>query len=230
MHPDRKIGIAMGILLVGVVAALFFRNEPLDVDDSLTMRRERELNERLRERDVAIYLDGDARDREDGEDPLEFNLKDLFGRLDSQHSGPPIPLAAPGVIESKPLNSDVKPQAPLKFHPPVDEPPEEVASHQSADSERDTPSDSLVSKDSGMAEIFQNPGSHAEGGESGNKTPSGDFEEYTVRFGDTLSGISERVLGSQNRFREIYDINKDRISNPDRLQVGKAIRVPRVIR
>ena len=29
MQTDRKIGFAMGILLVGIVAALFFRNEPL---------------------------------------------------------------------------------------------------------------------------------------------------------------------------------------------------------
>ena len=45
MHPDRKIGIAMGILLIGVVAALFFRNEPLAEEESgLSVSREQQLN------------------------------------------------------------------------------------------------------------------------------------------------------------------------------------------
>ena len=56
------------------------------------------------------------------------------------------------------------------------------------------------------------------------------FTEYTVKFGDTLSEISERFLGSQGRYREIYDANKDRMSSPDQLKVGKAIRIPRVLR
>ena len=54
-----------------------------------------------------------------------------------------------------------------------------------------------------------------------------DFEEYTVRYGDTLSQIAERFLGSQARFLDIYEINKDRLSAPDRLQIGKAIRIPK---
>ena len=61
-------------------------------------------------------------------------------------------------------------------------------------------------------------------------TDRSECQEYTVKFGDTLSEISERFLGSQNRYREIYEMNKDRMSSPDRLRVGRAIRVPRVIR
>ena len=63
MHPDRKIGIAIGILLVGVVAALFFRNEPLVVDDGLSLRRENELNQRLQDRDVTIFANDSAADQ-----------------------------------------------------------------------------------------------------------------------------------------------------------------------
>ena len=39
MHTDRKIGFAMGILLIGIVAALFFRNEPLVDTRVPTVRR-----------------------------------------------------------------------------------------------------------------------------------------------------------------------------------------------
>jgi hypothetical protein len=89
MHPDRKIGIAMGILLVGVVAALFFRNEPLPVDDSLSVRREQELNERLRERDVSVYLSDDL-DSDVNSEP-KFDLPELLDRMKSRKSIAPQP-------------------------------------------------------------------------------------------------------------------------------------------
>jgi nucleoid-associated protein YgaU len=56
MHSDRKIGFAMGILLIGVVAALFFRNEPLPITDQLSHPRRQQLNQRLRDRDIAVYI------------------------------------------------------------------------------------------------------------------------------------------------------------------------------
>ena len=68
MHTDRKIGFAMGILLIGIVAALFFRNEPLLLTDVPAVRRERELNARLRERDVAVYLNDSKTETPDAAD------------------------------------------------------------------------------------------------------------------------------------------------------------------
>jgi len=54
------------------------------------------------------------------------------------------------------------------------------------------------------------------------------FEEYVVKYGDTLSGIAQRKLGSQKRFLDIYNANQDRMASPDRLEVGKPLRIPRV--
>jgi len=53
------------------------------------------------------------------------------------------------------------------------------------------------------------------------------YDEYVVEYGDTLSDIAERFLGSPNRYSEIYEANRDRISAPDQLRVGKALRIPR---
>jgi nucleoid-associated protein YgaU len=58
--------------------------------------------------------------------------------------------------------------------------------------------------------------------------PPAEFEEYVVKYGDTLSGIAQKFLGSQSRYQEIYEANRDRMSSPDRLDVGKPLRIPRV--
>ena len=34
MHPDKKVGLALGILLIGIVGALFFRNEAPESDQT----------------------------------------------------------------------------------------------------------------------------------------------------------------------------------------------------
>jgi len=49
---------------------------------------------------------------------------------------------------------------------------------------------------------------------------------YTVKAGDTLNRIAKRELGSYNRWREIYEANRDKIKNPDELQVGMVITIP----
>jgi LysM repeat protein len=50
---------------------------------------------------------------------------------------------------------------------------------------------------------------------------------YTVRRGDTLSKISQHFLGDSNRYREIFEANRDQLQNPNaRLKVGMTLRIP----
>lgn len=48
--------------------------------------------------------------------------------------------------------------------------------------------------------------------------------EYKIRAGDTLSQISQRELGTKDRWRELVDANPG--LDPARLSVGKVIRLP----
>jgi len=50
---------------------------------------------------------------------------------------------------------------------------------------------------------------------------------YEVRKGDTLSGIASAQLGDGSRWKEIYDLNRDRLSSPSVLHVGATILLPR---
>ncbi|HEX9268171.1 MAG TPA: LysM peptidoglycan-binding domain-containing protein [Candidatus Limnocylindria bacterium] len=50
---------------------------------------------------------------------------------------------------------------------------------------------------------------------------------YTVDSGDNLSAIAKQELGDANRWREIYDLNKDVIGdNPDLIQPGMELKLP----
>jgi nucleoid-associated protein YgaU len=58
-------------------------------------------------------------------------------------------------------------------------------------------------------------------------TPTGPIPKlYTVKRGDTLSGIAKAKLGNANRWREIFDLNRDVISNPDRIIPGQILVLP----
>jgi nucleoid-associated protein YgaU len=52
------------------------------------------------------------------------------------------------------------------------------------------------------------------------------FEQYTVREGDTLSDIARRLLGARGRWQELYDLNRDRVRNPDDVSPGTVLKVP----
>jgi cell wall-associated NlpC family hydrolase len=49
---------------------------------------------------------------------------------------------------------------------------------------------------------------------------------YTVRSGNTLSGIAYRVYGSAGQWVLIYNANRTRISNPNLIYVGQRIYLP----
>ncbi|MBN1514419.1 MAG: LysM peptidoglycan-binding domain-containing protein [Phycisphaerae bacterium] len=49
---------------------------------------------------------------------------------------------------------------------------------------------------------------------------------YTVKSGDSFWRIADRELGDGNRWREVYELNKDQVSTPDRLKVGQVIQLP----
>ena len=56
--------------------------------------------------------------------------------------------------------------------------------------------------------------------------PAGDPQTYTVQSGDCLWDIAARELGSGLRWSEIYDLNRDILSDPDRIQIGQELVLP----
>src|SRR5215212_7665149 len=46
----------------------------------------------------------------------------------------------------------------------------------------------------------------------------GAAQSYTVKAGDTLSKIAKEHLGNANAYMEIFNANKDQLSDPDKIQ------------
>ncbi|TEU19048.1 MAG: LysM peptidoglycan-binding domain-containing protein [Anaerolineales bacterium] len=49
---------------------------------------------------------------------------------------------------------------------------------------------------------------------------------YVVELGDSLSKIAKEVYGDGSRWREIFEANKDKISDPGRIYPGQELRIP----
>jgi len=49
---------------------------------------------------------------------------------------------------------------------------------------------------------------------------------YTVKSGDTLSKIAKEFLGNANAYMEIFNANKDQLSDPDKIKPGQQLRIP----
>jgi hypothetical protein len=52
------------------------------------------------------------------------------------------------------------------------------------------------------------------------------LEDYAVQHGDTLSRLARSRLGSAKSWRILFDLNRDRIDDPDMLAIGMVIRLP----
>jgi nucleoid-associated protein YgaU len=49
---------------------------------------------------------------------------------------------------------------------------------------------------------------------------------YTVKPGDTLSKISKQFYGSATDYMRIFEANKDKLTDPDKIQVGQELKIP----
>ena len=50
--------------------------------------------------------------------------------------------------------------------------------------------------------------------------------EYIIKKNDSLWDIAEEQLGSGHRWKYIYELNRDRIKNPNKLNAGQSILIP----
>ena len=50
---------------------------------------------------------------------------------------------------------------------------------------------------------------------------------YTVQSGDTLSKIAKAHLGDANAYMKIFEANKGLLSDPDKIQPGQVLTIPK---
>ena len=53
---------------------------------------------------------------------------------------------------------------------------------------------------------------------------------YTVRPGDTLSKIAKEKLGDPSAYTEIFNANRDQLSDPNKIKPGQVLKIPQSAR
>lgn len=84
-----------------------------------------------------------------------------------------------------------------------------------------------------VADIQVTGGGHPSAGSAGPVGTSGSRSTaatagrtYTVKAGDTLSEIARDQLGSAGSYMKIFELNKDQLSDPDKIKPGQVLRLP----
>ena len=63
--------------------------------------------------------------------------------------------------------------------------------------------------------------------EGGDATPEDwQSDTYTVKSGDTLSGIAKSVYGNAGKYMVIFEANKPMLSDPNKIYPGQVLRIP----
>ena len=64
------------------------------------------------------------------------------------------------------------------------------------------------------------------GGAGGGGAATQSQRTYTVKAGDTLSKIAKEHLGDANAYMDIFNANKDQLSDPDKIKPGQVLKIP----
>ncbi len=67
-------------------------------------------------------------------------------------------------------------------------------------------------------------GAGAEGGAAGGASKQS--RTYVVQSGDTLSKIAKEYYGDAGKYMDIFNANTDKLSDPDKIQVGQELVIP----
>lgn len=199
MQRDQKVGLALGVLLIGAVAAFFFRNEPDPGARMSQLESAEEVNREIAEKRLTPYFSetDDPSDEDSaastnrhrvaetrtGErrlprwDELKSDGSDPFTAESVEHR---IPAPAPDPIPTGTESADLQPAAPVP-----------------------TAADELL-----------------------NSAPPPLETLHEVQRGETLSSIAGKYLGSQARYLEIFEANQDQLRDANDLQVGMKLRIP----
>lgn len=71
-----------------------------------------------------------------------------------------------------------------------------------------------------------NEGNAGEAVNEGAGGASKESKTYTVKSGDTLSKIAKEHYGDANRYMEIFNANRDKLSDPNKIQPGQELVIP----
>lgn len=79
-----------------------------------------------------------------------------------------------------------------------------------------------------MADIRVKPGAQAQAAQAAPAAaPQRQaMQTYTVQSGDTLGSIAKRLLGNAGDYMEIFNANRDQLTDPNMIKPGQVLKIP----
>lgn len=222
MHRDKKVGLALAILLCSIVGAFFFRddaprnNEP-DLKDGSR------LDQKIaRDNSRGPYSEAEARTR--GTDPRRpaDRSRDGFQQSDLPEFLRDNPKGGNSTTQRNRVNGSRDPSSnsdrlgnPSDFNtltpPPQDAPAMPIRPLHNDDW------DAVASNDGQGVR---------RGGIDVAPAITGPTRSHVVVDGETLSSIAGKYLGSQTRYQEIFQANRDQLKSANDLKIGMKLTIP----
>jgi hypothetical protein len=217
MQRDMKIGMAVGVALIGIVGALFFRREPESKDREAPppLQDTEDLDQRIGEKEKGPYMDGveEFPDRAAPVPPPQ--TAGAKSAAKSTNTDAPRFLTSEEEARNRDLLSRKKGAAP----DPIPSVPVKKDNVVAAD---DIPAHNSEWEPAGPAVKKST--------EPQRSVPSGTVRTpgrtHVIQAGDTLSGLASKYLGSSARYRELYEANRNVLRSPDDLREGVTIVIP----
>ena len=210
MHHDKKICFGLGILLVGIVAALFFRNESGAgaAEQTPQLVDAKSLDEKIADKPVRPY-ESSSVSRSSRRRPTAVSnhgnavLAFTYNGFDSDSSDGKFGSVS---ISQDPPPDPIPPKSQIVQVTQVMDPDHNSAWSVGAGA-------GFTSKPS-PRNISRSRSTHKK------------MRTYRVKSGDTLTGISQKLLGSYRYYALIYRANRDVLKTPDSVRAGMLLRIP----
>lgn len=217
MHPDKKVGLALGILLIGITGAFFFRNEAPDTtQEPPVLTDQYSVDQRVGQKPGGPYmpeLDSQNRENELGAVPQVPFPSVMSHDLDRPVPDPHQQNRTVAVDGSRvvPLPG---PDLGERFVPAIGS----GGGMLIGDVARPTVDGSMPRLHS------QRHGSPQPAQPLASSKPR--FIIHEVVSGDNLSRLAGKYLGSHSKYLTLYEANRDVLKSPDDLYLGMKLKIP----
>jgi LysM domain-containing protein len=209
VHQDQRIGLALGVLLLGAAGAFFFRHDVNPGVESPRLRSAKQLDARIAEKSISPYLQGI-----EAVDPP----KRAATRNVSDRGGPPLNQRDEGSLPTLDSPDFFTADSPEPFYAPTQKSQARPRQEQDDDGIPDLAPIPIPDADE-IVTSGTNVRSDAI------PSAAGIERLHIVQKGETLSSIAAKELGSTNRFIEIYEANRDQLKDANDVRVGMKLRL-----
>ncbi|MFQ5731318.1 MAG: LysM peptidoglycan-binding domain-containing protein [Planctomycetaceae bacterium] len=209
MHYDKRTSLALGILLVGVAAALFFRHESGVAEETLPQLIDaKSVDDRIAEKPVRPYRPQTSHDAAGVKQPNTRNETDFGFSFD----GFSVDTAAGDGKRASGVSDRVKsPQGPTRRNGAKTAGPPPTPNPNAAWK--------VVPGSQQVRFASRRP-------RESKRTAATKTREYRVKSGDTLTGIAARLLGSSRMSGELLRVNRRLLKSPRDLRPGMTLQIP----